>query len=344
MKKILSILMVIALTISLTGLTAFATDSRLLPKAQRVFIYSSSNRVREGRTIQLDFKAYPANKDKLTFGYDRSEWSTLDYDLVEVDDFGEVTGLKAGDAEIFVRLYKNNPLTNRNEEVGSASIFIQVLHADGTSYTPEPSSTSSTNPNQTSVASGEKLSTATVTNSVNNAVVSGTTSTVTFKNATSISAAALQSASLAMQEGGGMVLLSFDTLAAGGKSVEGRLTINPRAAASVKGDIQLGVYTNAKAVEKVREKFAKFYKNDFMIIKAAQKGNYGMSVTYAVKVDSALSLATNKSLKLYSYDPEENQYLAVKNSNISIDDKGYAHFTTNLGDYLVIANGALARK
>ncbi len=76
-------------------------------------------------------------------------------------------------------------------------------------------------------------------------------------------------------------------------------------------------------------------------MKAAQTGSYGMTVSYAVK---AASLASLSEFRLYSYKADTNSFTQVQNANITIDANGYAHFNTNLGDYLVICDGALLKK
>lgn len=320
-------------------------------KPKRVRIEASQKWVRVDRTIQLEAVVSPDEYD-----YDEIEWYTLDYDIVSIDDYGEVTGLKPGIAHISVYVYTDG--ATRRREVGSADIEIEVRGSTtsySTSYSEyDPDNTRSSSSSST-VAKQGMIPTKTVNEAVKKALKSGTTTDTTFKNYTSISTVSLESAAAEMQLGGGVVLLNFDTLSSSGKTVEGRLTINPRAYKHAEYDdpLQMGHSINVTlsksdvAVLEVRDLFNKYYKNDILVIKTGQKGKYGMSVTGMVKVGDAFAKAKQSNLRLYTYDPKSGKsgsYRLVKNPNISIDDNKNLHFTTDTGNYLIVSNGVLERK
>lgn len=326
--------------------------SGAIKKPNRVRIEASQKWVRAGRSIQLDAVVQPD-----TYNYDAIEWYTLDYDLVSIDDYGEVTGLRPGIANIVVYVYIDG--TSRRYEVGSAEIEIEVREATATSYSFDESKYDPDVPRVSSLTSGTSrkgtIPTKTLNEAVKKALVAGTTTSTTFKNYMSISTVSLESAAADMQLGGGVVLLNFDTLALDGKTTEGRLTVNPRAYKRAKYDdpLQMGhsinllLNTNNADVLKVRDQFQKFYKNEIMVIKAGQEDGYGMNVTCSVKAGEAFSKAKQSNLRLYTYDPGKGKsgtFRLIKNPNISIDSEKNLQFTTDTGNYLIISNGELAKK
>jgi len=244
-----------------------------------------------------------------------------------------------------VRVFDEN-----NRRVASDSIEITVTGPGGSTggSTGSGSGSGSGNnaldrdpaPSAPPVVTESRISAVTVTNAVRANVARGQTRHATFRGYSSVAAATLKSANTEMQRGGGTVLLNFDTMnAANPRSVEGRVTINPRNSANLTGDVQLGVYTNDGATGATRRRFERFFSNRVVIIKASQKGSYGMPVNYAVKIGT--DLANARQLMLYSYDPVTNRAMTINNSNIWLDRNGFVHFTTSLGDDLVIADGPL---
>lgn len=320
-----------------------------IKKPNRVRIEASQKWVRAGRSIQLDAVVMPD-----TYNYDAVEWYTLDYDLVSIDDYGEVTGLRPGIANIAVYVYVDSP--SRRYEVGSAEIEIEVREASASSYSFDESKYNPDVPRVSGLPNPTSrkgvIPTKTVSDAVKKALVAGTTTGTEFKNYTSVSTVSLESAAADMQLGGGVVLLNFDTFALDGKTTEGRLTVNPRAYKRAKYDdpLQVGhninvlVNTNNADVLKVREQFQKHFKNELLVIKAGQKDGYGMNVTCTVKAGDIFSKAKQSNLRLYTYDPDKSKFRLLKDSNISIDSDKNLHFTTNTGNYLIISNGALTKK
>lgn len=335
MKKLVSLVLILILAASACGLSAFAALSYTRARSVRV---SGSKTVRVGGTVQMSMSVSPRDVD-----YDDIEWTSSDYDIADVDSDGNVMGMAVGEATIRCRIYGPDD-NNKTVRLGSGETTINVVSNLVDGKIAEASSTSSSTKSSSSAgsksSSGGKISDSAVNEAVKKALIRGTTTKTTFKDAGSVSAAALKAAGQTMKNGGGTVLLNFDTM--NGKSVEGRLSINPAAAGDLRGDIKTGVYTNDEAVSKTRTRFQKSFRNDVVIIKAAHSGSYGMNVTYAVKIGT--SLAKSKNLRLYSYDPDRNKYSEISGSNIRIDNNGYVHFTTYQGDYLVISNGELTKK
>lgn len=343
MKKIFALLLAFSIMTSLLGVTASAEVER----ATRVVITTSKSTVAVNRTIFLDFNVSPSG-----FDYDYCSWYTDDYEIIDLDrDNGDVTGLEPGTAKVRVDLYKRDPdrykedgiTLNRNYDkyikVGTASKDIKVTGTSSSGNTVVPREVDDDGKVVKPSGNNGPITSATVSDAVKKALVKGRTTSTSFKNYDSVSAYALQSAASAMK--GGTVTLNFDTV--DGKTTEGRLTINPSNASNLKNDINLSVYTNTAQTFKVKDSFDKYFKNNVAVVKTAQSGSYGMSVKIAAKVSDSTILKSNK-LRLYLYDVTTSKYTEIKGAGLRVDDNGFMHFTTSTGGYLVISNGALAKK
>lgn len=123
-----------------------------------------------------------------------------------------------------------------------------------------------------------------------------------------------------------------------GNAVESRLYIDP-AKATLTTDLNLGVSLENKPVTDL---FGKYFDNEIAIVKFEQVGTFGMPVNVAVKLD--LSKLNTQTLKFYNYNPETNTYAEIPAPAYYIDTAGYLHFTTTLGNNVLITDKALTRK
>ncbi|MEG1429323.1 MAG: hypothetical protein RSC64_05945 [Hydrogenoanaerobacterium sp.] len=169
----------------------------------------------------------------------------------------------------------------------------------------------------------------------------GITAEVSVKNAESITAAALADMAKAAKAAGGSVLLKADTVDASG-AVTARLYIDPAAAAKLKGDIKLGVKTDAASTQATEQHFSKFFDNKTAVLSFAQQGSFDVPVKVAVKAD--LTELDTKSLKFYSYDKKTNIYTELPKTAYTIDTNGYLHFTTTVGGEIIITDKPLVKK
>jgi hypothetical protein len=164
------------------------------------------------------------------------------------------------------------------------------------------------------------------------------TASVKFQDRASISAAALKA--MPGSAGGMPDSLIADTMS--GKSVVGRLTINPASAASLTGDISLGVYVDSSRTGATKNLFGQWFSNRVEVVSLAQKAAFGMRVRIAAKVN--LSGLNTDSLRFYSYDKATNRYNAIASPSYSIDSVGYLHFYTSAAGEIVVTDRALARR
>jgi len=309
-------------------------------KVQRVRIYSRNHTVRVGNTLEIEARIYPEHAP-----YERIEWDVSNWDIAGLDNYYgyndryvDLVAYRPGTVNVMVRVYDWD-----GRRVAGDVMTVTVTGPGGRpDPTPTPTPTPRPVPNPTPQPAniGGKISEATVTSAVRAKAERGKITHTTFRGYTSVSANTLKAANTEMQKAGGVVRLKFDTLSdANPKSVEGRMTVDPRNTTNVKGDIQLGVFTNDGATGDTRRAFENSFSNRFAVIRAAHSGSYGMKVDFAVKTGSHLSNATN--LFLYSYNPKTAQYQLIQNPKISFDSNGFLHFTSSIGNDLIVSDGPL---
>lgn len=119
-------------------------------------------------------------------------------------------------------------------------------------------------------------------------------------------------------------------------AVSARMYVDP-AAYTLPADLKTEVIAGDAAIE---AHFAKYFKNKLKAVKFAQQGSFGMDVGVAVKLD--LRGLDSSKLVLYSYDPVKNSYSMLSDQTYLIDANGYLHFTTSIGNYVVVSEGPLA--
>lgn len=119
-------------------------------------------------------------------------------------------------------------------------------------------------------------------------------------------------------------------------AVSARMYVDP-AAYTLPGDLKTEVIAGDAAIE---AHFAKYFKNKLKAVKFTQQGSFGMDVGVAVQLD--LRGLDSSKLVLYSYDLVKNSYSMLPEQTYLIDANGYLHFTTSIGNYVVVSEGPLA--
>ena len=194
--------------------------------------------------------------------------------------------------------------------------------------------TTSTTPAEETVSTTEAVSK--VEQAIAAADADATVVVVRIRNAKSITAAALKAVLKAAVKAEKAPIVHADVTKDG--KVESRLYIDPSLMKG-NGEIKLGVTLGD---EKVTTKFDKYFKNDIAVVKFDQTGSFGMSIKAAVKLD--LSKLDTKALVFYSYNPKTNTYTKMTAPNYRIDANGYLHFTTSMGNCVIVTDQPLARK
>ena len=194
--------------------------------------------------------------------------------------------------------------------------------------------TTTTTPVEETVSTTEAV--AKVEQAIAAADADATVVVVRIRNAKSITVAALKAVLKAAVKAEKAPIVHADVTKDG--KVESRLYIDPSLMKG-NGEIKLGVTLGD---EKVTTKFDQYFKNDIAVVKFDQTGSFGMSIKAAVKLD--LSKLDTKALVFYSYNPKTNTYTKMTAPNYRIDANGYLHFTTSMGNCVIVTDQPLARK
>lgn len=325
MKRILAIMLTLALVV--TGLTisvsAQKPTSIKLNAQENIKMYKNQER-------QFTYRISPNSVDE----DDEVDWSSSNYDVADVDADGYVTIKGIGVATITVK--------TTNNKKDSVTITVEGVDENGTliKFDEDPNSADTT-------ASSSSAAATSTTTTANPPVTGGSGELSLSKLETEVAAGnmtlrgysnvTVESLSAIGAKNPGN--LKFDTLS--DKSVEGRITLNPASYTDGKytGDIKLTVQTNETATKAVKAVFNKFFSNNVKVIRCEQQ-SFGASVTIAAKVGDI----DTSDLYFYTYDTTTNKYEALTVQNVSLDKSGYLHFTTSTGGYIIVSEGALAKK
>jgi hypothetical protein len=171
-----------------------------------------------------------------------------------------------------------------------------------------------------------------------NATPAGGTVNVRYRNLGAVELTTLQA--IARAAGGRTLRLGSERQYENNTKVESRVTIDPKA--STKAVSLLSSTTiSSDNCRNVTALMNRFYGNQLSVIRLDQKGAYGQTAAVYAKLDNT-SLYT-APLRFYTYDAAANK-LDAFNTSYSVSRDGYITFTTAVGNYIVVSNGALKRK
>lgn len=100
-------------------------------------------------------------------------------------------------------------------------------------------------------------------------------------------------------------------------------------------------HTESAQAQATRQTFGRWYSNNLMVVAMNQKGDFGQTVSVAVKPAAGLNV---ENLVFYSYDKATNTYTKLNNTNYRMDANGYIHFNTSVGGDIIISDGDLVKK
>lgn len=215
----------------------------------------------------------------------------------------------------------------------SVPAFAATGYASGTvedtSYTPAVSTEAET-----------QMTEAKIEAAVDAAVKAETaTAVVKVKNVKTVETKTLKKVAEEAKEENKKASVHFDQTK--GNKVTTRVTVDPAAAANLKGELNVYASVEKKDTQKASNVFNKYFTNKTAVVHLGQSGAYGMNVKVAAKVD--LSGMDTSALKLYVYNAATNTYSRLT-SGYAIDANGYLHFITPVGGSVIISNGALKAK
>lgn len=184
-----------------------------------------------------------------------------------------------------------------------------------------------------------KLTTSAATELKNQlASAKGSSATLTVKDAKSVSPAVLKKMAEAAKIAGKTGYLQADTLSADGKSVQGRLLLEPAKLTGRKTSIQLGVFVDSKSVSSVKSAVEKQFQHKIVYIHMAHYGTLTTRAKVTVKV--SLTGLDKDNLLFYVRDKKGTLTL-LEDPQDKVDSKGFLSFYTKFGGDILVTNTAL---
>lgn len=324
-RKILTVLLAVVMVFTCFAITGFAASDEVKPTSVRIRP-SGDRKMYKGQEIRLQYIIRPDDADTMA----DVTWSSSNYNVAEVDQDGYVTAIEPGEAIIRIK--------TENGKTDSIKVTVAGRAEDGTIIDFDES------PNVTGGNAKDEDTSAEVTQEAKEKVLSqseliekvtGKDGAVTLQGYTYVAADAVKLASSVSP-----AKINFDTV--NNKSIEGRLTVTPTnvGAGSIPTEnLWLEVHTNKEKTGKAQKVFDTFYKNNTKVILCVQQ-DYGMKVDIAAKVGEM----DTSNLYFYSYDVVNNKYSKMDISGGWVDSKGYLHFSTTKGGYIVVSEGPLTQK
>ena len=172
-------------------------------------------------------------------------------------------------------------------------------------------------------------------------VATGNHAIVTERDRTSITPQRLRSLHNAAHRHGRTAVLHVDTMVSGGRSVQGRLTIEPGRLLERTTNLSLGVYTEAQVTRPVHDVFRRTFSNRIAVVTLVQQGDLGARMRVAALVD--LTGLNANTLRFYSYDRESGRTVSLSEPAHHIDSNGYLIFHTSRGGDIIITDRPLTR-
>ena len=334
LKKILSGAGVVLLSAALLCQWAAASDGGRKIKVRKVIINTENITVRVNQTKTLFVEIEPFNADDKTV-----YWSTSNPEIVTVDGDGVITGISPGTADV-----------TATPEDGRAG----VCHVTVPRYvlkSIEPDTDNQSNP-ASEIRGGDVLSAATLRADVETAVKGGKTATVTYRDKTTVSTAALRSAAYTAEYNDGKVSVKIITSAEGAgdgtapffstektTDAQGWLTLDPAQAGDEDREIGTQVIADPEKNASLQKQAAQLFGANCAVVQLSHQGDFGMQVAVAAKVD--LSGTDTGAQKLYAYNRDTGAYFLLENQSCTVDTEGYLYFSTDQGGSIVITDKLL---
>jgi hypothetical protein len=235
--------------------------------------------------------------------------------------------------------------------VGRRALSIRI-HPRGTDLSEdededeEPASSSSssqpaatTKPAAPSVSGTSQASIITQVQNRINSTSAGGSVNVRYRNLGTVELETLQTISRAA--GSRTLRLGSERQYSNNTLTESRVTIDPKASTRTVSLLS-STSVSSENVRNVTALMNRFYSNQLSVIRLDQKGAYGQTAAVYAKLDNS-RLTSASSLRFYSYDTAANK-LDAFNTNASLSRDGYITFTTAVGNYIIVSDGALRRR
>lgn len=238
----------------------------------------------------------------------------------------------------FVNAVDHNTTNNTSSSV-SGSSHTSRDHSDGNDTSSSASSFTALLPNKPAIPKGTLSTQQAVSRThaaVEKAKLSGAAQAIVrLRNMETLTPEAAQA--IVKAANGFPVEVQADSTLNNG-TVNVRLSFDPVQITNV---IQLAAFIDSAKTKSVRTLFNKYFENDIQVVRFEQKGDLGIPVNIAVKLDTKLR---GKALYFYCYNQTDNAYTQIAAPQYWINENGYVHFTTKFASCIVISDGPLMRK
>ena len=173
------------------------------------------------------------------------------------------------------------------------------------------------------------------------ATVQERTNTVAIrvKDAEFITPGTLKTMTRLANEGEKIALINADTMTASGKSVQGRMVVEPARLLGRSSDLKLGVYVDSDSVAAVKSVIEERYSGPMAYIHMAHNGSLGATLKISAKV--RLEGMDPDSLYFYLYNERTDTLTEIEDPKAYVDNSDFLHFYTKTGGDIVIADTPL---
>lgn len=291
-------------------------------KISRVELFVEKITIRVNHTRMLTASVYPISAPD-----DTIYWESANPEIAIVDEDGVVTAISPGETTVTATSV-NGKTSSCKVSVPSAvvrSLRQDVENAD------LPLAT---------YKSGEQLMAPALKLDTENALKAlprGGAATLTYRDKTGVSSAALRAAAYTAAYEGGSVQVRFQSYDEAG-ALLAQLTLDPAQVGDGDYSVKPGVRVDAAGTEAVSGQVAPLIRGNYTVVRLEQPGNYGLPVNIAVKAN--LAGLDPGSLRLYHWDGSALTELG--DANPWVDGSGYLHFTTTKGGAVIVCNASIA--
>jgi hypothetical protein len=276
----------------------------------------------------------------------------IDNDLPDGLELDEETGRITGTPQNgSTGLYRFNATVESSDtNTAARKAFSIRIHPRGTDISDDDDTSSSSSQSSSSSAPAATkpaaptvsgTSQAGIINTVQsriNSTAAGGMASVRYRNLGTVELTTLQTISRAA--GSRTLRLGSERQYDNNTKTESRVTIDPKASTKTVSLLSSTTISSDNC-RNVTALMNRYYSNQVSVIRLDQKGAYGQTAAVYAKLDNA-SLYT-APLRFYTYDSATNR-LDAFNTSYSVSRDGYITFTTAVGNYIVVSNGALKRR
>lgn len=286
------------------------------PQARSVQLSTAAATVRVDQSRTLSAYVTPLAADQSVC------WESSDSEVVLVED-GTLVGVSPGTAVV-----------TATSGDGKRSARCTVTMPDTVFADPGPKALSPGEHPCASATGGEQLHAAALRADAQALFAAGSAPCrLTYRDKTTVSAAALRGADYAARAAGKALTLAFDTLGDGGE-IQGRLTVDTGLLRGTQTDLCPTVKTQGADLEAVALQAQALLGRPAAGVSCSQAGAYGASVQIGVPVGAALGEGPRQ---VYALEPKTGELVLLEGAQPRQDQRGWVYFQgTEGGVYAIL--------